>query len=98
MQPGYDDGIFRKSKGRFITINNKKYRLIGDVGMGMTAVKIDNTIKVYDKVTLIGDLVPIKEVATHNGTSIYETMCNIGKQIPRVYIKDNEVIAVEEGK
>ena len=95
---GYDDGIFRKSRGRFVTINDKRYQLIGDVGMGMTAVKIDNTVKIYDKVTLIGDKVSIKEVANHNGTTIYETMCNIGKQIPRVYIKDNEVIAVEEGK
>ena len=95
---GYDDGIFRKSKGRYVTINNKRYQLIGDVGMGMTAVKIDNTVNMYDKVTLIGDKVSIKEVSIHNGTSIYETMCNIGKQIPRIYIKDNEVIAVEEGK
>ena len=98
MPVGYDDGIFRKSRGRFVTINNKKYQLVGDVGMGMTAVKIDDTIKMYDRVTLIGDNVSIKEVANHNGTSIYETMCNIGKQIPRVYLKDNEVIAIEEGK
>lgn len=95
---GYDDGIFRKSRGRYVTINNKRYQIIGDVGMGMTAVKIDHTINMYDKVTLIGDKVSIKEVANHNGTSIYETMCNIGKQIPRAYIKDNEVIAIEEGK
>ena len=98
MPVGYDDGIFRRSKGRFVTINNKKYQLIGDVGMGMTAVKIDDTVKMYDRVTVIGDKVSIKEVATHNGTSIYETMCNIGKQIPRVYVKDDEIIAVEEGK
>ena len=95
---GYDDGIFRKSRGRYVTINNNRYQLIGDVGMGMTAVKIDNTINMYDKVTLIGDEVSIKEVANHNQTSIYETMCNIGKQIPRVYIKENEVMAIEEGK
>ena len=95
---GYDDGISRKSRGRFVTINNKRYQLIGDVGMGMTAVKIDNTIKMYDKVTLIGDKISIKEVAKYNGTTIYETMCNIGKQIPRVYIKEDEIIAVEEGK
>ena len=95
---GYDDGIFRKSRGRYVTINNKRYQLIGDVGMGMTAVKIDNTINMYDKVTLIGDKVSIKEVANHNQTSIYEIMCNIGKQIPRVYIKENKVIAIEEGK
>lgn len=98
MPVGYDDGIFRKSRGRYVTINNKKYQIIGDVGMGMTAVKIDNTVNMYDKVTLIGDKVTIKEVANHNGTSIYETMCNIGKQIPRTYIKDNEMFAIEEGK
>ena len=64
----------------------------------MTAVKIDNNINIYDKVTLIGDKVAIKEVANHNETSIYEIMCNIGKQIPRIYVKDNKIIAEEEGK
>lgn len=98
MPVGYDDGIFRKSSGRFVTINNKRYQLIGDIGMGMTAVKIDNTVKIYDKVTLIGDKVTIKEIANHNETSIYEIMCNIGKQIPRVYIKNNEITVIEEGK
>lgn len=98
MPVGYDDGIFRKSTGRYVEINNKKYQIIGDVGMGMTAVKIDNTVNMYDKVTLIGDEISIKDVANHNGTSIYETMCNIGKQIPRIYIKENEVSAIEEEK
>ena len=72
--------------------------MIGDVCMGMISVKVDDTVKMYDKVAIIGDAVPIAEVAKHNKTSIYETMCNIGKQIPRVYIKDGEVIAIEEGK
>lgn len=98
MAVGYDDGIFRKSRGRFVTINNKRYRIIGDVGMEMTAVEIDKEVTINDKVTLIGDLTPIKEVAVHNGTSIYETMCNVGKQIPRVYIKNNEISDIEEGK
>lgn len=95
---GYDDGIFRKSRDRFVAINHKRYQLIGDIGMGMCSVKIDNSVQVYDKVTLIGDEIPIKEVAIHNGTSIYEIMCNIGRQIPRAYIKDEKVIAIEEGK
>lgn len=95
---GYDDGIFRRSTGRFVTINNKRYQIIGDVCMGMIFVEIDNSVNINDKVTLIGDLTPIKEVAVHNGTSIYETMCNIGKQIPRVYIKNNEISNIEEGK
>ncbi len=98
MAAGYDDGIFRKSKGRYVTINNKRYQIIGDVGMGMTAVKIDDTVSIKDKITLIGDLTPIREVAKHNETTIYETMCNIGKQIPRVYLKDNKIENIEEGK
>ena len=98
MPVGYDDGIFRKSRGRFVSINNKRYQLVGDIGMGMCAVKIDNTVNVYDKVTLIGDNIPIKEVAVHNETSIYETLCNIGKNVPRVYSKNGEVIKIEEGK
>lgn len=56
------------------------------------------TVKMYDKVTLIGGEIPIKDVAKHNETIVYEIMCNIGKQIPRVYIKDGEVFAIEEGK
>ena len=95
---GYDDGIFRKSKGRYVSINNKRYQIIGDVGMGMIAVKIDNNVKIDDKVTLIGDNIPIKEVAKHNGTIIYEIMCNVGKNVPRVYIKNNDVVAIEEAK
>ena len=98
LPSGYDDGLFRKSKGRYVAINNERYHLVGDVAMGMISVKVDDTVKMYDKVTLIGDEIPIKEVALHNETIVYEIMCNIGKQIPRVYVKDNEVVAIEEGK
>lgn len=98
LSAGYDDGIFKKSKGREIAINNKKYNLIGDIAMGMIAAKVDDAVKMYDKVTLIGGEIPIKDVAKHNETIVYEIMCNIGKQIPRVYIKDGEVFAIEEGK
>ena len=98
LPAGYDDGIFRSSKGRFVVINNKRYQLVGDIAMGMICAKVDDAVKMYDKVTLIGDDIPIKEVARHNKTIVYEIMCNIGKQIPRVYVKDNEVFAIEEGK
>lgn len=95
---GYDDGIFRKSKGRFVSIKNKRYPIIGDVGMGMIAIKIDNSIDIKDNVTLIGDSIPIKEVAQYIGTSIYEVMCNVGKNVPRVYTKNGKIIATEEAK
>ena len=96
MPVGYDDGIFRKSRGRYVSINNKKYQIIGDVGMGMCAVKIDDTVKIEDKIILIGENISIKEVASYIGTSIYEIMCNIGRNIPRVYIKDGKVLGIDE--
>ena len=74
----------------------KDLKNIGKSAPKEKAATAANNIK--DKVTLIGDNIPIKEVARHNGTSIYETMCNIGKNIPRVYKKNNEVIGIEEGK
>lgn len=95
---GYDDGIFRKSKGRFVSIKNKRYQIIGDVGMGMIAVKIDDSIDIKDKVTLIGKDIPINEVSRYVGTIIYEVMCNVGKNVPRVYIKNGKIIATEEAK
>ena len=98
MPVGYDDGIFRKSRGRMVAIQGKRYPIVGDVGMGMCAVKIDSSIKMYDKVTLIGDTIPIGYVAKHNETTIYETLCNIGNNIPRVYIKNENIFAIEEGK
>ena len=79
-------------------IQNKRFPIIGDVGMGMIAVKIDDTIKMSDRVTLIGEGISIKEVAKHNETSIYESMCNISKSVPRIYMKENQVIGIEEGK
>ena len=93
---GYDDGIFRKSKGRAVVINNKRYNLIGDIGMGMISVKIDDTVKLHDKVTLIGDGISLREVSAHNGTTIYESMCNIKNTVPRVFIKDNKTIKIQE--
>lgn len=98
IETGYDDGIFRKSRGRNVAINNKKYKFIGDIGMGMSSIKVDYSVKMYDKVELIGDNIPIKEVALHNETSIYETLCNISRNIPRVYIKNDKIVNIEEGK
>ena len=95
---GYDDGIFRKSRGRDVAINGKKYKMIGDIGMGMCTIKIDETVTNEDRVEIIGENIKIKDVSRHNETSIYETMCNIGKNIPRVYLKNNKITNIEEGK
>ncbi len=89
---GYADGIFRKSRGRNIEINGKIFKQIGVIGMGMCAVEVDDSVKMYDRANLIGEKIPITEVAKKSGTSIYEILCNVDKSVPRIYIKNGEAI------
>ena len=53
--------------------------------MDMLFVKVDNTIKVGDKVTLIKDNNHIKEIAKYLDTISYEVLCSISKRVPRIY-------------
>ena len=83
---GYADGIIRANTGRYVYINNKKYKIVGNICMDMLFVKVDNTIHVGDKVEIIKDNNHIKEIAQHLKTIEYEVICNIGKRVPRIYI------------
>ncbi len=84
---GYADGIIRKNTGRNVYINNKDYAIVGNVCMDMMFVKVDDTVKVGDKVTIIKDIEHIEKIAKHLDTISYEVMCSIGKRVPRIYIE-----------
>ena len=83
---GYADGIIRKNTGRNVYINDKSYNIVGDICMDMLFVKVDDSVKVGDKVTLIKDIQHIEEIAKHLDTISYEVICSIGKRVPRVYL------------
>lgn len=82
---GYDDGIIRKNKDRLVYINNNSYIIVGNICMDMLFVKIDKTVKLYDKVEIIKDINHVYEISNHLDTIPYEVMCLIGKRIPRIY-------------
>ena len=84
---GYADGIIRKNTGRNVYINNKDYAIVGNVCMDMMFVKVDDTVKVGDKVTIIKDIEHIEKIAKHLDTISYEVMCSIDKRVPRIYIE-----------
>lgn len=84
---GYADGIIRKNTGRYVYINSKKYQIVGNVCMDMLFVKVDESVKVKDRVTIIKDIEHIKEIANHLDTITYEVICSISKRVPRIYIK-----------
>lgn len=93
---GYSDGFLRTNKNSYVSINNKRYKIIGDISMGMIAVKLDSNVKIYDKVTLIGNNISIYEVAYHNKTITYEIMCLINNNVPRVLTSKNKIIEIVE--
>jgi len=82
---GYADGIIRKNTGRMVYINNKEYKIVGNICMDMLFVKVDDTINIHDKVYLLKDNKHIKQVSKHLDTIPYEVMCCIGKRVPRIY-------------
>lgn len=84
---GYADGIIRKNTGRNVYINDKSYNIVGNICMDMLFVKVDDTIKVGDKVTIIKDIKHIEQIANHLQTIPYEVTCSISKRVPRVYLQ-----------
>lgn len=83
---GYADGILRKNTGRTVFINEKEYKIVGNICMDMLFLKIDDTVKLYDTVEILKDIEHIESVAKYLDTIPYEVMCSIGKRVPRKYI------------
>ena len=84
---GYDDGIGMNVSNRFVLINNKKYNAIGVICMCMMFVSIDDSVKLYDEVTIIGDSLSLGYMSRLRNSTIQETLINAGKQLERVYVK-----------
>jgi len=82
---GYADGVNRHLKGAYIYINDKKYEIVGNICMDMLMVKIDDTVKIHDKVYIYKDIEHIKYLSNYLDTIPYELICNISKRVPRVY-------------
>ena len=86
---GYADGIPRKIK--HVEINGKMYNVVGEICMDMIAVCVDSSVKLYDKVTVLGGKnLPIKKVANECGISSYALFTGITNRVPRVYINGQE--------
>ncbi len=85
---GYADGIIRKNTGREVYINGHSYPIVGNICMDMLFVKVDDNIKVKDKVVIIKDIDHIKKIAKYLDTIPYEVICSISKRVPRIYINN----------
>lgn len=99
---GYADGYIRSLAGdAYMIVGGKKAKVVGRICMDqcmLDVTDIDN-IKVGDVVTVVGKVgdaeISTDDVAAWTGTINYEVVCLVGKRVPRVYIKHNEVTTVK---
>ena len=84
---GYADGVNRKLSGAYVYVNNKKCEILGNVCMDMIMIRIDETVKIHDKVYVYKDIEHINYLSNYIDTIPYELICNISKRVPRIYIK-----------
>ena len=88
---GYESGIGTNINGRKVIINNKKYEAISGIEMCMMFVKVDESVKVGDIVTILGDDLTLGYMSRLNNSHIQGTLVNIGKELPKVYIKNEKI-------
>lgn len=95
---GYGDGYPRKLSGKgYVLIHGKRAPILGRVCMDQFMVdvtKIPN-VSFGDKVTLVGhdgeEFLPVETLSDLSGRFNYEFVCNLGKRIPRTYLRHGAV-------
>jgi len=90
---GYSDGIDLRYSNINVKINDKKYKIVGPVNMGMLTIEVDDSVSVGDTVTIID--ANVKEIARTIGITPYVVMTSINKNVSRIYLKDNKIIGKE---
>lgn len=90
IEIGYYDGLNLNYNNNYVFVNNKRYKIIGTINMGMITIKADETIQEGDMVEIFGEHISIKEAARNSHTTVYQLLSCIPKFIPRIYVKNKE--------
>lgn len=97
---GYADGLSRllSNCGRVI-INNQYVSIVGRICMDQTMTDVTNqSVNRTDEVILFGysedEFISVDELAKEMGTINYEVVCLIGKRVPRLYKRSEEILQV----
>lgn len=100
---GYGDGYPRTLSGKgCVLIHGQRAPILGRVCMDQFMVDVTHIADVRegDEVTLIGqdgaELLTMEELGELSGRFNYELACDLGKRIPRVYIKNGKAIACKD--
>jgi alanine racemase len=98
---GYADGFTRllTSKGE-VSIKGNRVPIVGNICMDQCMVDVTDIpdVEIGDEVILFGDgkdnSPHIDEIAKKLGTINYEIVCMVGRRVPRVYIKNGNIVNI----
>ncbi|MBE6716968.1 MAG: alanine racemase [Ruminococcaceae bacterium] len=96
---GYADGYPRRASNKmYMLVNGKKAPITGNVCMDQTVLDVTGIPDVREgkQITVFGtdhgEYLGVEEIAKSSGLINYEILCGLSRRVPRVYIKDNEII------
>ncbi|MCH4887445.1 alanine racemase [Acidaminobacter sp. JC074] len=93
---GYSDGYPRNMYGKGqVEIKGKSYPIIGVICMDQCMVHVDESVTLEDEVHIINQKISVADLASLAGTNKNEIVSRFTSRVPRVYIKNNQVIHTE---
>lgn len=100
---GYADGYSRQlSNNGFMLVNGRRAPIVGRVCMDQTVLDVTDIpdVECGMTVTVFGSekssVLTVDELASMISTINYEIVCAIGRRVPRVYIKNNDIISIAD--
>lgn len=82
---GYSNGIGHRYHGRAVMIGERLFPVVGEIGMNMLCVKVDDSVHTDDEVTLFGGQITLGMFSRASGLGLAEALVGIGKNNIRVY-------------
>lgn len=96
---GYADGYSRLlSNKAFVLVHGRRVPQVGNICMDQCMIDVTDVpdAAVGDEVVLFGSQgnasVPLEELSHLIGTIDHEILCNINRRVPRIYIKNGQVV------
>ncbi len=100
---GYGDGYPRSLSGKgYVLIHGKRAPICGRICMDQFMVDVTHIPKAKegDTVVLVGrdgeETITMEEIGELSGRFNYEFACDLGKRIPRVYVKNHKVTETKD--
>ena len=96
---GYADGYPRLLSNKAeMLVAGRRAKVLGNVCMDQTMLDVTNIPEAEAglQITVFGSehgaFLPVEELAAYSGLINYEILCGLSRRVPRVYIKNDEII------